>query len=360
MAVDAVVLGGGLAGLTVLSVLQTHTPPTSRLCLFDPLLNETPRRLPEGLFYLRATEDMLQFFKENLPGVTFDTRRVRGGIFSEGRVVPRGEAHQEFGSRLYQELRILYTQKTRNLPYPQALELYSTAMNDPDSEVGSPFVGGEERRILVSPGEYAELLTARALQDSRVQLICDGIVELGVKVPHRILGSELLYEETNSVFSTVPLPSLYKMLCRQSPVHRCRKLMVMSVRLGNDHRFDDYDYVYFPAPGDGRMHRIAVRSLRTNMWDFEIGYDTSAGPPSVGEVFKSLAAFPDLSVGGFVHATVGLAGHLLPTVVGVDEDPLPASVHPVGRFAQWDSRMTLDRVARRARDLVRGGRADGR
>jgi hypothetical protein len=107
-------------------------------------------------------------------------------------------------------------------------------------------------------------------------------------------------------------------------------------------RYCNYDYVYTPStPGD-MIHRISLEGTAYSV-------ETAKPLTNLNRLFSDLIFLfgEPLVVGGST-----IPGHILPTVnMDTVNYLLPDHWIMMGRYAQWDSRRTVDKVWSRARDI---------
>lgn len=299
-----VIIGGGPSGLISSYVFK--------MCGVDVKLLEPGALggefLTGGLRYIHQTTEMERMLDRL--GVPYSPYKVNGGILLKGAVVPYPEHLWKLpevdGARIQADH---YRKTRRTIPTD-----ISTAMNDP--------VKKGPRRALRC--DFHELIAAMAhnleiIPRGLSRILADGLLKLSD-------GTTLRYDY---LITTIPLWVLRGIAPFYVPETVAARLNVVTVKP----RFDGYakwDYVYTPyTPGDV-VHRFSPS---------ESGYAVEAnGILDRTKLESDLHfIFPD----GFTIDTVreGLKGHLLP----LDASPeWPENVAPIGRFAKWDSRSTMD------------------
>jgi len=300
-----VILGAGIAGLAASHVLKRKG--------LHPLLLEQGH--PGGEFLaggprvLRDTKSMRCFLADlNLPHSKFTTRQ---GMLLRGRVepFPRCLKNRLDARRVHAD----YWTKSRRVLPDDPTARYLTGARNPRKG----FLRCDLEELVAKLASRARIQTVRVLGIER-----NHIETSGGRVPFELALCTLpLWELTGKTWFGLPSGVAVKLCATYViPFHD---------------RFARWDTVLAPYTPAACVHR---------MLSFEDGWVVeAAGEPSLADLESDLHwLFPE---GYFVQwQRRGLKGALLP----LEEDAAwPPNVRPLGRFAQWDSEVTVAEVVER-------------
>lgn len=298
-----VIVGGGPSGLVSAHIFR-RCGTSVKLLEPGKLGGEF---LSGGLRYIHHTEEMERML-DRLE-VAFSPYKVSGGIHLKGLVRPYPDHLWSLPQEDAQRIQTDHYRKTRRtLPDDP-----STAMNDPARK-------GPRRALRCDFHEMIEALASGL-----------DIVDRGLKyiTPDHIVLSNGQMLEFDFLVVTIPLWLLRDMAPFYIPETVAARLNVAIVKPRVDN-YVQWDYVYTPYTPADCIHRFSPSGG---------GYEVEANGQldHVGLESDLHFIFPD----GFVIENVreGLKGHLLP----LDAQPeWPFNIAPIGRFAKWDSRSTMD------------------
>ena len=319
----SVIIGGGMSGCLIALLLAAYRKPGEDVAVIEP--GQLGGSFSRGGFqYLRNSEGVRALLDHHhLP---YTLRPMRGGILThKGRVLayPAG-----LGDRTAQAQRLHY-RKTRG-----TLEGFEPGVMNFGGE------GGEQ--VLV---DLSRLLMAV----ERVATIYRAQVSV-VSGPMACIGPRRWVEASGGhLVSTLPLPLLARILqLDEEEAPRCRHetLNVARIPLTEDNApLGHYDYTY--TPWLEAIHRVRPVNGASGVeleleWnaalDVEDDQDGVSLPntPVTRDIDKLAGALDTLEVRT-------MPGHLHPVEWGTwrPEPPLRLA----GRFAQWEPRMTVDKVA---------------
>jgi hypothetical protein len=191
------------------------------------------------------------------------------------------------------------------------------AMNDPAAV--------KPRAALRTPFEdMVKLLAASANKHGCI--LDQGVVAVGTRMVFTSKSQSLPYDY---LVSTIPLWAMMRITPWKTPHGLAMNLNVIDV-VPNKDEYSRWDYVYTPYTPAGAVHRISPN---------EAGYSVE-GNGELDEV-KLAEDLNFIFKGGWhiMKIQTGLKGHLLPLEESID---WPDNVAPLGRFAKWDSRATMD------------------
>ena len=312
-----IIVGGGPAGVAAALVLAKHHEVT----VIDPLgTGGNPGG--GGLFYIHQSELFDSTFK--VWGIRCEQRAVRSGLYLKGRVYSFKAAADHFGKEPLRQFVLHHYTKTRRTTYG----FHDTAMNE----------GGQAgpQRYMVSVGALG-----RAVED-RVKVMRKGVVAwypgantLDVR-RSALSGDNQEHLEYSHLVWTLPLPLTLSMLGIRSPVplHASDAYMAR-VEAPSCRDFVDWDFVYTPYTPGNSLYRLSP--LPDGAYNAE-GVSEQALMLDVNSVFGSDASIvgkPRYIRTAHVFGEVPVFQH-------------PSNVLVLGRFAQWDPRMTMDKALERA------------
>src|SRR6185503_11510861 len=193
------------------------------------------------------------------------------------------------------------------------------AMNDPEAS-------GPRHGLRCDLGAFVNALARRAV------LVADSMAGLA---PGQVVGASERRFPFDYLVLTVPLWIVRRMAWFALPEALALKLNVVRVNPIGD-PYAKWDYVYTPYTPENLLHRL---SPSDDGYQCEFNGEWIEGETNTKLTSDLNFLFPN----GWALDAVkkGLNGHLLP-LRGPAE--WPANVRPLGRFAQWDSRATVDAV----------------
>lgn len=311
------IVGGGPAGLIAAWAAE---PYPCKVGILEPGRLGGSLLAPGGLRYLKSTDgttDMLETLD-----VGFEEFRVKGGLHYHGSVLRYPDCLSSIKDpRKVQEDHWRKTRRT----HPSS-STYD-AMNAPKR--------GSQKALKCDPLEF-------------VEAISDGVhvAKAGLKSisPGKALTTTGVVVPYDYVIFTTPLWTLPEFgAWWKVPEAHAVRLNVVTVELQRHDPYALWDYVYTPYTPEDAVHRISpYRSGYMVEWN------------GLGDLVNSrvMGDLNWLFPGGYVvtGGRGGLNGHLLP-LMGETHSP-PENVAMLGRFAQWNSRATMDVVLEDAKALM--------
>jgi hypothetical protein len=175
---------------------------------------------------------------------------------------------------------------------------------------------------------------ARVAENSQIQAIDKRSVELvDGSIPYDLL------------ITTLPLWSFTQLFGDKDFRCQARKLTVRTYYAPSfTVKYRHWDYLYTPWTPHGRVHRLSPAGR--DMWAVEANRPEGDRHASSDHHADAMALLGNAAQ---YVSEVTTTGHLLPLSKPYE---YPRNVKPLGRFAQWDARMTVDRVCRRAEVLA--------
>lgn len=363
---DVVILGGGIAGLIAGHVLKE----------FKPLLIEAAPTcggdFGAGLAYLHATTGTIQLVRELK--IPYRVREVRGAMETLAKQVvpyPQWLWDQPQGIReLHQAAHWI---KTRG----SIRTFQTTCMNDPRQERAGGMRNRWEQAIHLDQKALIKALVqgldSEPLCGVAAQTLCPlidptsngptGLVELkdGRKFGWTDLVTTVplwVIRDLMRAWQVIPEPVVNRLAvltadCVFGPAGQGRPTAVGRALL------DGYDYVYTPfhptmnrvspvSPPAQPLNRLAVADMML-VAEFNWGDGGLTTDSCTDKLAWTVGA------SRVIHREMKMIpGHLIPFPRRDDGGPgvvWPNRVHPLGRFAEWDSRATADVVLKRAFEL---------
>lgn len=307
-----VVVGGGPAGLAACLALA----PKNDVVVFDP--NGLGGNVSTiGLFYIHRSP----LFDLTLAawGVPFDVADVRAGMLLGGRVLSFDEVEKKYGPERFRAFVLHHYVKTRRTTYGS----HHTAMNEGGK-------AGKQKYLL----DYRRLVSAVQRKVRLSLTTVTGFDIRGRKVEHDT-GSEPF----DALVLTLPLPVLYRLLgVTNPPSLGATDAFTTFVKTISSHDIAAWDFVYTPFTPGNSLYRVSPVGLTPGMFAVE------SVEPGRGLAIDVHAVFGDDAT--FASRPLRVRGA---HVYGEAPLPkLPPWVLVLGRFAQWEPRMTMDKALVRA------------
>jgi len=310
-----VLIGGGMSGLIASYVFRRLQAEV--LVIESGALGG--EFLAGGLKYIHHTIGMINLFDEL--GVVYSDYAISGGIMLRGGVHPYPKYLHSLPGSEAARIRADHYRKTRRTEADA--ESAATAMNDP--------AAAKPRKAIRA--HFPEVITKLAgglmVMKTAVTGIRGGALQTasGVSVPY------------DYCVVTIPLWAVRRMADFYVPEGVAMKLNVIQVHPLRD-RYVQWDYVYTPYTPADAVHRFSPSG---SGYSVEINgqLDVPRMHSDLNFIFQDGWAIDQV--------TEGLKGHLLPLEV---EPEWPNNIAPLGRFATWNSRSTMDVVLEDAIDLA--------
>lgn len=309
-----VVVGGGPAGIAAcLALAQKHD-----VVVFDP--NGLGGNIASiGLFYIHRSP----LFDAALSawGIPYSVADVRAGMFLGGRVLSFDEVLKKHGQERFRSFVLHHYVKTRRTTYG----FHHMAMNE----------GGKA-------GKQKYLLDYRRLSGAiqrRVRLVMTPVT--GFDLRGRNVVHDAGTEPFDALVLTLPLPVLYRLLdVTNPPALGSTDAFTTFVKTATSHDISAWDFVYTPFTPGNSMYRVSSVGGVSGTFAAE---SVEAGR---GLAIDAHAVFGDDAT--FASRSLRVRGA---HVYGEAPLPkLPSNVLLLGRFAQWEPRMTMDKALARASD----------
>lgn len=284
-----------------------------------------------GLKYLHSTGRMMELME--VLGIPFQTYVPRGGVLVGLFPQPWGNPQPKEGGLTDLEvgaIQRLHWLRTRGTPKG----FRQSCMNDPRGPVQTA-LRCDHGAVIKALHERSVLGGVNFLFNERVKAIYSHNVELED-------GSRVMFDR---LVTTLPLPTMIKLMnphwdgapptLRQTVVARLSRLPTFMVA---DKTPISWDYIY--TPFDTLVTRVSRADTNGGGWEVEAPVVNGNVPTATDFAEHGWDVEPTTKV---------IAGHLVPLSARF---PWPDKVIPVGRFAQWDSRATVDVVLDRVASLA--------
>lgn len=310
-----VVIGGGMSGLIASYVMRRLR---TQVLVIEPA-ELGGEFLAGGLKYIHHTLGMIHLCDEL--GVTYSDYAIQGGIMLRGEVHPYPKHLQTMPRAEASRIRADHYRKTRRTEADA--ESSATAMNDPAAM--------KPRKAIRAhfPEMIRALATGLLTMRTGVSGIQSGALNTtsGVLVPF------------DFCIVTIPLWAVRRLAQFYVPEGVAMKLNVVQVNPVRD-RYVRWDYVYTPYTPADAVHRFSPSG---NGYSVEINgsLDRLRMQSDLNFIFADGWTIEKLNE--------GLKGHLLPLQT---EPEWPNNIAPLGRFATWNPRSTMDVVLDEANDLA--------
>lgn len=326
-----VILGGGIAGLIAAHVLKDG---------HDVTIIEAGKSLggnfnAGGLKYIRVTVPMMNMLSDL--GVPFQTYTPRGKVILDSGMHPwppwgiAKPVHEpDDGEVLISGEVIRLIQRIHWLKTRGSLDGFTTTcMNDPLGNGADPALGCDHA-----------VLVDRLIQSIRPKVA----INTSSLVTNVYMGNVECTDGGRTMFdrliTTIPLPVAAKIIPigqQAKPTHHGIAVVNVKTAPAEVERFRQYKWDYCYTPLDPLVSRL---SNSNGLLQAEAPYHLNSHPPTA----KDFAANGWQTDGQAMH----MPGHLVPMPANVN---WPVGIIPLGRFAQWDSRMTVERVLDRAIEI---------
>jgi len=308
-----VVVGGGPAGIAACLALA----PRHDVVVFDP--NGLGGNVASiGLFYIHRSplfDSALRAWK-----VPHEVADVKAGMMLDGRVLSFDEVEQRYGSERFRSFVLHHYIKTRRSTYG----FHHTAMNAAGK-------AGKQKYEL----DFRRLATA---VQRRVRVLMTPVEREGLDLQGRsVLVPGFKRETFDAIVLTLPLPILYRVLgVGNPPVLRATDAYTTFVKTVGGNDIGHWDYVYTPFTPGNSVYRVSpVEATGTfAVESVETGRGLYIDVQAVFGADASFASRPVHVRGAHVFGEAPLP-------------ELPPDVLLLGRFAQWEPRMTMDKALAR-------------
>ncbi len=320
------ILGGGVAGMSAAIRLAEET--AGEIDLYSNDLGG--EYLSGGLKYLHATSHMMNFVMKTMK-MAAHIEKVIGAVEVADRIHPHPESfwrEPQWGDLVQRD----YFTKTRG-----------TKVTFNDTCMNNPFRANSLELKLV-PTEGIQTLVVNMqnhiARHSRIKFHKMDINELSLAsiindykyviytLPIQLLGNQIGY---NFDFEFRPLNILrYEAFAGVWPLWM--------------------DYIYIPSP-EYKFHRISLFQLNKS-FTIDVEYNGGVDETVSDDVSKFMMQyFPTVGYEEISKYQMKVKGHL---VTQKRETPpsIPANVFLLGRFAQWNSRVTFDNVLESVESII--------
>jgi hypothetical protein len=309
-----VIIGGGIAGLVCSYVM--NRVKGLEVTVLEP--GEVGGEfLSGGLKYIHHTQSMENLFDElDLPWSHFV---VKGGILLRGVVRQYPNYLREIGREQAARIQRDHYRKTRRIePGPYS----SKAMNDPAAV-------GPKKALRCHFPEFIESMA------KGVDIVQESCLHIGEDFLITNKGRTIFFDYA---VLTAPLWVIKNMVSWHVPSSVAMELNIAIVEPRKD-RFYQWDYVYTPYTPGSSIHRLSPD-----------GNDYAVEANGQLDYVDFINDLNFLFSDGWHIKTMknGLKGHLLP--LSSQPEP-PKNISLLGRFACWDTRMTVDVVMEHAIEL---------
>lgn len=278
-----------------------------------------------GLKYIHKTDEMEELLRDI--GVQYADYSVQGGILLHGKVEPHPGCFRGMDKDRALRIQHDHYRKTRKLE-PDAFAARS--MNDPEANGPRRALRCDMQRVLKELIQRAPLVKASVIAiEPHKLVVADGTGEKHIGYDY-LLTSLPLWVTRKMAWFGQSLP--------EGLAVKLNLVMVEPPQRGDD--YAQWDYVYTPYTPEGLIHRI---SPNDGGYTLEFNGDWPAADGSDETSVKITNELNFLFPHGWALTKTlkGLNGHLLPLAA---KPNWPVNIRPVGRFAQWDPRVTSDVV----------------
>ncbi len=310
-----IVVGGGISGLICANVFLKNGADVE---LFEP--NEIGGEfLIGGLKYIHNTLNMEKFLDDC--GITWGDYKVKGGILLRGIVRPYPKFLEKLDKADAIRIQNDHYRKTRKM---EPGNFGITAMNDP--------ANSKSKRAIRC--DFAELIKKLS---SVIKINKTSLIKVLSNKAYFSNGKVLSFDY---MVLTIPLWIIKEIVDFELPNSTAMNLNIAIIESVRD-LYASWDYVYTPYTPSDCIHRISS--------DGE-GYAVEiSGELDENKLHSDLNfLFKD---GWYMRRMrKNLKGHLIP-IEG--EIKTPYNIALLGRFASWESRMTVDITLERSYDLCR-------
>jgi len=311
-----VIVGGGISGLICSYVFRKRKDVRTTILEPNRIGGEF---IAGGLKYIHRTDAMASMLIDL--GLIFSNYVTRGGILLRGKVLPYPKCLRSMETEEARRIQDDHYRKTR-LAEPGKHS--ARAMNDPAST--------KPRKALRT--DFVSLIESLAAGNEFIRLPLKSVMRHAV-----ILGDGRLIPYDYLVM-TIPLWAIRRCVDWYVPHGIAMKLNIVNMAPRRD-RFAKWDYVYTPYTPENAVHRFSIQDAGYAVEvNGELDMDRVAG--DLNFIFSSGWAIRNIQR--------DLKGHLLPLK---EKTEWPSNVAPIGRFAQWDSRITADVTLEDAEKLAR-------
>jgi len=300
-----VIVGGGVSGLIASYVFSGIPGVETRVFEEKTTGGEF---LAGGLKYIHHTEAMVDMFDEL--GLCHSNFMVNGGILLSDVVQPYPKCFQDMEPERAARIQDDHWRKTRR---SEPGSDSKKAMNDPASTKPRQALRCDFVDMINELSDCAAITNAAVVEINQNDLL--------TSQKERVLFDFAVV--------TLPLWVIRELVKWYVPHGMAMALNVAKVNVRGD-RFARWDYVYTPYTPSNCVHRFSPvaggYSVETN------------GELNLGEIESDLNfLWPE--GWAMMELKEGLKGHLL----SLDTKPdWPRNIAPIGRFAKWDSRATID------------------
>lgn len=329
---DIAILGGGIAGMSAAILLVDKVEGCDITIYSKDLGGEY---LSGGLKYLHATPAMLDFVMNRMRmGVHLE--KVNGAVYWDGEIWQHPEwfwylASEAATEHHADEIQRQYALKTRGA---DAIFKH-TCMND-------PWTYRNEVKLVPNGGGIPSLIKNMEAHIRHHDRIRTKIVDVDEELLERLIS------EYNYVIYTIPIQFLGKLLCFQAEFEY-RPLNIIRYFVIDGDWPIWMDYIYVPSD-EFRFHRMSF---------FKIGLqkviDVETNGQFEGDELDEIIdcdipsfirrAFPSLNFAHQHNHRLSVKGQLKSDSKTFQ---IPEHIFLLGRYAQWDSRVTFDKVLGRA------------
>lgn len=316
-----VIIGGGISGLVCAHAFSRT--PGFQITIVEPS-SLGGEFLAGGLRYIHKTDQMVDLF-ESLD-IAYSKYPIKGGIMISGKVQKHPQYMKEIPAERANRIQLDHYKKTRRSDpgYMTPRSMNEPGASKPRTALRTDFADFINRlqAVLIDRGVKFVQGSLKSVTKTKAWL------DKGCTAPTGGVINSIPYD---CMVLTIPLWLIREIADWGIPECMAMKLNIAHVSL-TARAYSAWDYVYTPYTPADLIHRFSPD---------EGGYSAEMN----GE-FAMADLLSDLNFifgGTFAIDSVrqGLKGHLLP----LPEDTViewPDNVAPIGRFAKWDSRSTVD------------------
>lgn len=335
---NIIILGGGIAGLLGAYALRRKKPT-----IIEASAKLGGNFTAGGLKYIHDTPDIRQLLKSL--GIVFEPYKPRGAIFLEGSVCSHPDTLAQMDKLHRYQIQFRHWTKTR----ASEVGFREDCMNDPLGNHAA--LRCDHQELLRRLEERVREAGCEVRLGSKVERI-DTIQGDGRRGIHLREGLSEVAMGYDVLVPTLPLGLLSKLaIWADLPACEATKLAIFEMELPIYVR-PSWDYMYTPdAKWITRLVQPEPHTVMAEVPWYLPQYDhqdphltTTDAIPEVMDIMRSTFGLEGVCTGARL-----IPGHLRP----LDRPPVwPVGWYPLGRFAQWDSRATADKVYARALSIA--------
>jgi hypothetical protein len=321
------IIGGGITGMAAALYLSKKGINPNNISIYTDNLGGDFAK--GGLKYFHYTPYTLNFIKEVLGDKEYEIQKVNGGVLYKGKIesFPDFLKYHDFGY----EIQRMHWQKTRG---EESFCVDEKCMNN-------PWLYNNHLKIVPAGGEGMMML--RMME--KVLLSCD-VAQLKVYSDTEIKN---IIDTHDLIIFTTPLSILSRIYNFSLPEvkldNKSLKILRYSIS-GNSNKLW-WDYVYVPED-IFTFHRVS-KTNNPNCFnlDLEVNSD-NFNHNTIDQQFNVfMNSFNNFNPTVYKKEILHIKGHITTDIVDENLLNIPKNILLLGRFAQWNKRVTFDKILER-------------